>query len=64
MPQRTWLVTGVSSGFGRHLIDPAPLRMVLGSPALESTLTTLRRRVADLENRTDLAASTDFPPGE
>jgi hypothetical protein len=31
MPQRTWLVTGVSSGFGRHLIDPAPLRMVLGS---------------------------------
>ena len=45
-------------------IDPAPLRMVLGSQALESTLTTLRRRVADLENQTDLAASTDFPPGE
>jgi hypothetical protein len=43
--------------------DPAPLRMVLGSQALESTLTTLRRRVADLENQTDLAASTDFPPG-
>jgi hypothetical protein len=38
--------------------------MVPGSQALESTLTTLRRRVADLENQTDLAASTDFPPGE
>jgi hypothetical protein len=45
-------------------IEPAPLRMVLGSQALESTLTTLRRRVADLEYQTDLAASTDFPPGE
>jgi hypothetical protein len=45
-------------------IDPAPLRMVLGSQALESTLTTLRTRVADLENQTDLSASTDFPPGE
>jgi NAD(P)-dependent dehydrogenase (short-subunit alcohol dehydrogenase family) len=45
-------------------IDPAPLRMVLGSQALQSTLTTLRRRVADLENQTDLAASTDFPPGD
>lgn len=45
-------------------IDPAPLRMVLGTQALDSTLTTLRKRVADLENQTDLAASTDFPPGE
>jgi len=38
--------------------------MVLGSQALASTLTTLRRRVAGLENQTDLAASTDVPPGE
>jgi hypothetical protein len=45
-------------------IDPAPLRIVLGSQALEATLTTLRRRVADFETETDLAASTDFPPGE
>jgi NAD(P)-dependent dehydrogenase (short-subunit alcohol dehydrogenase family) len=45
-------------------IDPAPLRMVLGSQALESTLTTLRKRVADFETQTELAASTDFPPGE
>jgi hypothetical protein len=44
--------------------EPAPLRMVLGSQALESTLSTLRRRIADFETQTDLAASTDFPPGE
>jgi hypothetical protein len=27
-------------------------------------LTTLRRRVADFETQTELAASTNFPPGE
>ena len=45
-------------------IEPAPLRMVLGSQALEGTLATLRKRVADFEGQTELAASTDFPPGE
>jgi NAD(P)-dependent dehydrogenase (short-subunit alcohol dehydrogenase family) len=45
-------------------VKPAPLRMVLGSQALESTLTTLRKRIADFEAQADLAASTDFPPGE
>ena len=45
-------------------VDPAPLRMVLGSQALESTLATLRRRIAGFEAQTELAASTDFPPGE
>jgi NAD(P)-dependent dehydrogenase (short-subunit alcohol dehydrogenase family) len=44
--------------------DPAPLRMVLGSQALETTLSTLRKRIADFETQTELAASTDFPPGE
>jgi len=44
--------------------DPAPLRMVLGSQALDSTLNTLRARVADFEAQRELAASTDFPPGE
>ena len=44
--------------------EPAPLRMVLGSQALESTLTTLRKRIAGFEAQTELAASTDFPPGE
>jgi NAD(P)-dependent dehydrogenase (short-subunit alcohol dehydrogenase family) len=45
-------------------VEPAPLRMVLGSQALESTLTTLRKRIAGFEAQTELAASTDFPPGE
>jgi NAD(P)-dependent dehydrogenase (short-subunit alcohol dehydrogenase family) len=44
-------------------IEPAPLRMMLGSQALTSTLSVLRKRVADFETQTDLAASTDFPPG-
>ena len=45
-------------------VEPAPLRMVLGSQALETTLTTLRKRIASFEAQTELAASTDFPPGE
>jgi NAD(P)-dependent dehydrogenase (short-subunit alcohol dehydrogenase family) len=44
--------------------EPAPPRMLLGSQALESTLTTLRKRIASFEAQTKLAASTDFPPGE
>jgi hypothetical protein len=45
-------------------LDSAPLRMVLGSQALKSTLATLRKRIASFEAQTELAASTDFPPGE
>jgi NAD(P)-dependent dehydrogenase (short-subunit alcohol dehydrogenase family) len=45
-------------------VEPAPLRMVLGSQALQTTLDVLRKRVADFETQTELAASTDFPPGE
>jgi NAD(P)-dependent dehydrogenase (short-subunit alcohol dehydrogenase family) len=45
-------------------VEPAPLRMVLGSQALESTLATLRKRIAGFEAQTKLAASTDFPSGE
>ena len=45
-------------------VEPAPLRLVLGSQALESTLSTLRKRIADFEAQTAIAASTDFPPGE
>jgi hypothetical protein len=44
--------------------EPAPLRIVLGSQALDATLTTLRKRVAGFKTQTELAASTDFPPGE
>src|SRR5688572_5436789 len=46
------------------VVEPAPPRMVLGSQALESTLTTLRKRIAGFEAQTELAASTDFQPGE
>lgn len=45
-------------------VEPAPMRMVLGSQALAATLSTLMKRVADFEKQTDLAASTDFPAGE
>ena len=45
-------------------IEPAPLRMVLGFQALASTLATLRKRVADFETQTELAASTDYPAGD
>jgi NADP-dependent 3-hydroxy acid dehydrogenase YdfG len=45
-------------------IDSAPLRMVLGSQALASTLDVLRKRLADFEKQTELAASTDFPQGQ
>ncbi|MGO8951386.1 MAG: SDR family oxidoreductase [Ktedonobacterales bacterium] len=43
-------------------VEPAPLRLVLGSQALESTLATLRQRIAGFETQRELAASTDFPP--
>jgi NAD(P)-dependent dehydrogenase (short-subunit alcohol dehydrogenase family) len=45
-------------------MEPAPLRMILGSQALQSTLATLRKRIASFEAQTALAASTDFPPEE
>lgn len=48
----------------RNRVEPAPLRMVLGSQALEGTLSTLRKRIASFEAQTQLAASTDFPSGE
>jgi hypothetical protein len=38
-------------------VEPAPLRMLLGSQALESTLTALRKRIASFESPTELAAS-------
>jgi len=44
--------------------EPAPLRIVLGSQALENTVKALRKRIADFEAQAELAASTDFPPGE
>ena len=62
------LAPGDPAGIAARIIEsvdlvPAPLRMVLGAQALESTLTTLRKRLATIEAQTELAASTDFPPG-
>ena len=44
-------------------VEPAPLRLVLGSQALASTIATLRTRIAGFEAQTALAASTDVPQG-
>jgi len=44
--------------------QPAPLRLMLGSHALTSTVGVLKDRVAAFEAQAELAASTDFPPGE
>ena len=44
--------------------NPAPLRMVLGSQALESTIATLEARLANFRTQKALAASTDYPPGQ
>lgn len=41
-------------------VNPAPMRMVLGSQALQATITRLKERVADYETQTELAASTDI----
>lgn len=43
--------------------EPAPLRLILGSDALRNTLATLHQRIAGFEAQTELAASTDIPPG-
>lgn len=45
-------------------VEPAPLRLVLGSQALQSTIDTLKRRLEGFEAQRELAASTDFPAGE
>ena len=44
--------------------QPAPLRLMLGSQALQTTIGFLKDRIAGFEAQADLAASTDFPPGE
>ena len=44
--------------------QPAPLRIMLGSLALQTTVDVLKDRVACFDAQADLAASTDFPPGE
>lgn len=41
-------------------VTPAPLRLVLGSQALATTIDVLEKRLADFKTQTNLAASTDF----
>ena len=41
-------------------ITKAPMRMVLGSQALQTTITRLKERIADYETQIDLAASIDI----
>jgi NAD(P)-dependent dehydrogenase (short-subunit alcohol dehydrogenase family) len=45
-------------------VEPAPMRLVLGSQALQSTIDTLKARIDGFEAQRELAASTDFPIGE
>jgi NAD(P)-dependent dehydrogenase (short-subunit alcohol dehydrogenase family) len=45
-------------------VEPAPLRLMLGSQALQDTIATLRTRIDNFEAQAEVAASTDFPPGE
>ena len=45
-------------------VEPATLRIVLGTQALDSTIATLRTRITGFEAQRDVAASADFPPGE
>jgi hypothetical protein len=44
--------------------EPAPMRIMLGSQALDSTIKLLQGRIAGFEDQRDLAASTDFAAGE
>ena len=69
LDKRKGLAAGDPVRMAQRIIEsagqtPAPLRMVLGSQALEATLARLKARVADYEAQTALAASTDFPAGE
>lgn len=45
-------------------VTPAPLRMVLGSQALASTISAVEERLENFRNQTALAASTDYKEGE
>ena len=45
-------------------VEPAPLRIVLGTLALDGTIAALRKRIDGFEAQRALAASADFPLGE
>jgi hypothetical protein len=63
------LAPGDPARMAAHIIEsvdvkPAPLRMVLGSLSLDSTIATRRTRIDGFGAQRELAASTDFPLGE
>lgn len=41
-------------------VEPAPLRLVLGSQALDDTIQVLEERVRKFKEQREIAASTDF----
>jgi len=43
--------------------EPAPLRIILGSQAVATTIGVLKNRLAGFEAQASLAAAADFPPG-
>lgn len=45
-------------------VQPAPLRVVLGSQALDTTIATLHRRIEGFEAQQRVAASTDVAAGQ
>lgn len=45
-------------------VSPAPLRIVLGTQALEATIAAIEHRLAVFRTQSELAASTDYPDGE
>jgi hypothetical protein len=53
-----WGIEGFTESVAQEV---GPLRIMLGSQALQSTVGVLKDRAAAFEA---LAASTDFPPGE
>lgn len=56
-----WGIEGFAESVAQ---EAAPLRIILGSQALKTTVSVLRDRIAGFEAQAALAASTDFPPGE
>lgn len=56
-----FMPAAVIAGVGR---EPAPLRMIPGSAALQNTLTVAQVRVAHSAAQTELAGSPDFLAGE
>jgi NAD(P)-dependent dehydrogenase (short-subunit alcohol dehydrogenase family) len=55
------MATAIIDSVEQH---PAPLRMVLGSQALDTTVSALEKRLAEFRTQKDLAAATDYSPGE